>query len=123
MRKPVMVVDDDSATCRVVTYGLRALQVDIITAENGMQAIELAQEQQLALVIVDINLPGMDGFEVIRHLKAIPHLQDTPMIIFTARSQTGDRASAQEAGAVDFLYKPFSTEELRDLVSKYLDQT
>lgn len=121
MDQPVMVVDDDSVTRRVVTYALRAMQIEVIAVEDGVQAIQLAQQRQLALAIVDINLPVMDGFEVIRRLKAIPHLQDTPMIIFTARSQSGDRMTAQEVGAVDLLYKPFSTQELRSLVRKYLN--
>lgn len=117
MIRSVLVVDDESVTRRVVTHALRSMEVEVIGAENGEQAIEMAQAHSLSLAIVDINLPDMDGFDVIRRLK---QLQDTPMIVFTARNHPGDEVTAQEVGAVDFLYKPFSTQELRELVNKHI---
>lgn len=120
MGNQVLVVDDESVTRRVVIHALKSLNVEVIGAENGSQALELAQANALALAIVDINLPDMDGFTVIRELKKIAHLHDTPMILFTARNQPGDADAALDIGASGFLYKPFSTQELRDLVTRYL---
>ena len=63
----------------------------------------------------------MDGFTVLQKLKQMPHLQDIPMIIFTARNHAGDEDTARHMGASGFLYKPFSTQELRDLVTLHLE--
>lgn len=122
MPATVLVVDDESVTRRVVTHALRMMDVEVLSAENGTQAIELAQANQPELAIVDINLPDIDGFEVMRRLKTIPHMQAVPIIVFTARNQPGDEVTASDVGAVGFLYKPFSTQELRDLVSQHLSR-
>jgi len=118
----VLVIDDESVTRRVVTYALKAINIEVIDAEDGMQALALAQEHELQLVIVDINLPDMDGFTVLQKLKEMPHLKDIPMIMFTARNHPGDEDKARQLGASGFLYKPFSTQELRDLVTQHLKQ-
>lgn len=120
MLRTILVVDDESVMRRVVTYALKAIQVDVVSAEDGAQALDLAANQAFALALVDINLPDMDGFEVIQHLREIPHMADIPMIVFTARNHPGDEHHALEAGAVGFLYKPFSTQVLRDLVTAHL---
>jgi CheY-like chemotaxis protein len=116
----VLVVDDESVTRRVVTHALKILDIEVIGAADGFQALELAQAHLPVLAIVDINLPDMDGFEVMRQLRLLPHTRDMPVIIFTARNQEGDESAARKAGAADFLYKPFSTQELRDLIRLHL---
>lgn len=123
MSVQVLVVDDESVTRRVVIYALKSLDIEVIGAANGIQALELVQTHSLALAIVDINLPDMDGFEIIRRLKSMPGIQQIPIIMFTARNQPGDEIAALEAGATGFLYKPFSTQELRDLVKQHLSQS
>lgn len=119
----VLVVDDESVTRRIVTHTLKTLGVDVMGAEDGTQALALAQESQLALAIVDINLPDMDGFAVVRALKAMPHMANVPIMMFTARNHPGDEQTALEIGATGFLYKPFSTQELREMVRKQLGLT
>jgi DNA-binding response OmpR family regulator len=116
----VLVVDDESVTRRIVTHTLKTLSIEVIGAEDGTQALALAGENALDLAIVDINLPDMDGFAVVRALKAIPHMANTPIVMFTARNHPGDQETARELGASGFLYKPFSTQELRDLVRNQL---
>ncbi|NJK80162.1 MAG: response regulator [Chloroflexaceae bacterium] len=121
MNLQVLVVDDESVTRRVVTHTLRALaEVEVLTAEDGSIALDLAQSATIALAIIDINLPDMDGFELMRRLKAMPHLQHVPMIAFTARNHPDDQHMALEVGAAGFLYKPFSTQEMRELVRLHL---
>ena len=118
MNPSILVIDDESVTRRVVIHALKTMAIEVKSAENGTQALQIAEETKLSLAIVDINLPDIDGFEVMRRLQTIqPAL---PMICFTARNHPGDEVTAQEVGAVDFLYKPFSTQELRDLVKKHL---
>ena len=88
MVRKVLVIDDESVTRRVVMFALKTLDIEVIDAENGQQAIEQASENDLSLAIIDINLPDIDGFEVLQRLKAMNHLQDTPMIMFTARKSS-----------------------------------
>lgn len=123
MQPGILLVDDESVTRRVVTYALKAIDVAVIAFENGGSTLEQAPDLSVELAIIDINLPDMDGFEVIRRLKQLPNMQHVPMIVFTARSHPGDKHAALDAGAVDFLYKPFSTQELRELVNRHLGRS
>ena len=116
----ILVIDDENVTRRVVIHALRSMDVSVLEAEDGTGALEIAQNNSISLAIVDINLPDIDGFEVMRQLQALPGMAGTPIIMFTARNRTGDEMMAREVGAVDFLYKPFSTQELRELVMKHL---
>lgn len=120
MAGKVLVVDDASATRRVVNYVLRSIDVESVEAINGMEALDLAQTEQFGMVLVDINLPDIDGFEVIRRLNDITTMRDVPKVIFTARNEPQDKRQAIAVGAIDFLYKPFSTQELREMVAGYL---
>jgi CheY-like chemotaxis protein len=117
----VLVVDDESVTRRVVTHTLKTLGIEVIGAEDGQQALTLADQHDLSMVIVDINLPDMDGFAVVRALKTLPQMEGVPMVMFTARNHPGDEHTALELGASGFIYKPFSTQELREIVKQHLD--
>lgn len=116
----ILVIDDEAVTRRVVIHALKALDLQTLGAANGEEAVQLASETHFSLAIVDINLPDTDGFALIGQLREIPHMKDIPYIIFTARNQPQDQSLALESKAVGFLYKPFSTQELRSLVSNHL---
>jgi CheY-like chemotaxis protein len=120
MTRQILVVDDESVTRRIVIHALKSINVEVLSAEDGRQALQLAEDNQPELAIVDINLPDLDGFEVIRHLRQLPGMADVPVILFTARNAPDDKHTAGEIGASGFLYKPFSTRELRDLVTSHL---
>lgn len=120
MKTQILVVDDESVTRRVVTHTLKSIQVEVMGAENATEALALAAEHSFAMALIDINLPDMSGFELLERLNAMEHLRDIPKLIFTARNHSGDEDIAREAGAAGFLYKPFSTQELRDLVTHHL---
>ena len=118
----LLVVDDEAVTRRVVIYTLKAIGITVIDAADAASALRLAeqQEHQIDLMLVDINLPDMDGFTLMRQLHAIERVAHAPIIAFTARNNADDEIQAREVGAVGFLYKPFSTQELRDLVTRYI---
>jgi CheY-like chemotaxis protein len=120
MGNTVLVVDDESTTRRLVHYVLKPLGVETLDAGNGAEAMAAVQDRRVDLILMDINLPGGDGFELTVRLRAMDHLKDVPVIIFTARSHPTDAKRAAESGAVGFLYKPFSTSELRQVVSQHL---
>ncbi|MEM6526843.1 MAG: response regulator [Chloroflexota bacterium] len=121
MSVTVLVVDDESVTRRVVAHALKSISVEVLDAEDGTTALQLAQANAPALALVDINLPDMDGFTVTQELRGIPHMADVPIVIFTARNHAGDEEAAAQAGAQGFFYKPFSTQELREMVNRYVN--
>lgn len=116
----VLVIDDESVIRRLVTHALKTIGVEVIGAENAAQGLELAGENSLLLALVDVNLPDMDGFSLVTELKRLPNMEQTPLILFTARNHLGDEDKAKEVGADGFFYKPFSTQELRELVKKHI---
>jgi DNA-binding response OmpR family regulator len=116
----LLVVDDESATRRLVAYTLKSMNVEVIGAETSADAIQLARENVFGMILLDINLPGMDGFTLLALLRSLPHLSAVPIIMFTARSNPSDEMRASELGANGFLYKPFTTQELRSMVTEYL---
>lgn len=121
MAKPlVLVVDDETTTRRLVAFTLRPLDIEVLGANDGTAALEIVRERTPNLIIVDINLPGMDGFALIEQLGALPQLQDVPVVAYTARNVAGDAAQARKLGARGFLFKPFTTSELRSLVNLHL---
>jgi two-component system chemotaxis response regulator CheY len=101
-------------------YTVKPLGVDVLGAGDAQTALEIAAHESIAMMLVDINLPEMDGFTLIAQLRAMPHLKDVPLVAFTARNHPEDQERARELGAVGFLYKPFSTQELRSLVTEHL---
>lgn len=118
----LLVVDDESATRRLVAYTLKSLRIDVTGAESGAEALKLAGEGDFKLILLDINLPKTDGFTLLTMLRALPNLVNVPIIMFTARSNPKDEMRASELGANGFLYKPFTTAELRTLVTTYLSK-
>ena len=119
----LLVVDDEAVTRRVVAYAMRALNVEVVDAPDAATALQLAETRDINLMLVDINLPDMDGIALISRLRSISRLDDTPIIAFTARNNPDDEMRASEVGAIGFLYKPFSTQELRALVTHHMTAT
>jgi DNA-binding response OmpR family regulator len=116
---PILVIDDESVIRRLVTFALKPLNIEVLTAENATTALEIANRREISLLLVDVNLPDMDGFRLIQELRKIPHTARIPIVSFTARNDPDDEMRAREVGAIDLLYKPFSMQELRDVVTKY----
>ncbi|MBZ0297982.1 MAG: response regulator [Anaerolineae bacterium] len=116
----VLVIDDASVTRRIVSHTLKSIDVETVGAVDGFEALALAQQEHFDVILVDINLPDIDGFEVIKRLNEIANISAVPKIMFTARNELHDRERAKSVGAAGFLYKPFSTQELRDLVTSHL---
>ena len=106
----VLVVDDDRAVRESLDRALRVNGYDVITAPDGLTAINLVQRQRPDVVVLDINLPDVDGLGVTRRLRADG--DRTPVLLLTARVEVGDRVAGLDAGADDYLTKPFALDEL-----------
>jgi len=106
----VLVVEDDPAISRFVVRGLREEQYRVDLAEDGMTGERLARDESFDAIVLDVLLPGMDGFAVCRSLRR--HGVDTPVLMLTARDAVPDRIKGLDAGADDYLLKPFAFDEL-----------
>lgn len=112
MVETLLLVDDDIDTLRLVGLMLERQGYKIIAANNGHQAIKLAKEENPDLILLDVMMPDLDGFEVARMLRSNPGTVETPIIMFTAKSQVEDRVIGLEAGADAYLSKPTQPREL-----------
>jgi two-component system cell cycle response regulator len=102
----VLVVDDILANVKLLEARLSAEYFDVLTAYSGPEALELMQIERVDVVLLDVMMPGMDGFEVCRRIKASPKTMHVPVVMVTALDQTSDKVQGLEAGADDFLTKP-----------------
>ena len=116
----VLVVDDDWGSQRVVEIFLRKLGLEPVIADNGAEGIELAVRQEWAAVLMDIQMPGIDGLEAVRRIRRRLNGRALPIIALTANVRLADRQAAEAAGMDDFLTKPIRQAELRASLERWL---
>ena len=114
----LFVAEDDHGIAELLTTRLEQAGYITRSARNGWRALEGIQEMQPDAVILDINMPGMDGFAVLRALRAARHLEKTPVLMLTARGAREDVAQAIKLGAKDYITKPFNEAELLQRVAR-----
>ena len=112
MTARILVVDDIPANLRLLEARLLAEYYEVVTARTGPDAIDICEQSKVDVVLLDVMMPGMDGFEVCRHLKADPATTHIPVVMITALDQPADRLRGLEAGADDFLTKPVNDLQL-----------
>ena len=108
----ILVVDDVISNVLLLKVLLAAQKFNVITASNGMEAIDITKKQQPDLILLDVMMPGMSGFELAQKLKNDPEVQHIPIIFLTALNSTADIVTGFKVGANDFISKPFNKEEL-----------
>jgi DNA-binding response OmpR family regulator len=116
----ILVVDDMSANSEVLVEMLSKEGFDVRIAQDGARALEEAQHSAPSLVLLDVVMPGMDGFETCRRLRSIPSLRQIPVIFMTELSDAHDKVRAFEAGADDYIIKPFERGEVLARVRLHL---
>lgn len=112
MTARVLVVDDIPANVKLLEARLVAEYFDVVTAEDGFKALDICDQEQVDIILLDIMMPGMDGFEVCERLKANPKTAHIPVVMVTALDQPSDRVRGLKAGADDFLTKPVNDLQL-----------
>jgi two-component system, OmpR family, alkaline phosphatase synthesis response regulator PhoP len=120
MEKKILVIEDDPATSRLVDYSLRHEGFQVITAFNGLEGIRKATEEAPDLVILDVMLPGMDGFEICHRLREQPSTAKLLILMFSAKAQDIDKNTGLKVGADDYLSKPAAPAEIVNRVNKLL---
>jgi DNA-binding response OmpR family regulator len=112
MNHLVLVVDDDTDVAETIQRALEQSGEDVMVAHRGADALHLARQRTPDLVVLDIIMPGMTGIEVCRHMRASPELAPVPILFLTAKGEIGDKIDGFEAGADDYLTKPFDLREM-----------
>jgi two-component system, cell cycle response regulator DivK len=119
MPKKVLVVEDDVDNRRIVVKVLSAAGYQVIEASDGVEALTRVREGMPQLILMDLALPNMDGWEATRRLKLDPVTRGIPVVALTAFAMRGDEEQAREAGCDDYLAKPARPAAIRDIAKKY----
>jgi CheY-like chemotaxis protein len=119
--RKVLVVDDDARNIFALTTVLESQDMEVVSATNGRQAIDLIRATpDLSVVLMDIMMPEMDGYETMREIRKVPQLRTLPILALTAKAMKGDREKCLEAGASDYIAKPVNTDQLLSLLRVWL---
>jgi len=112
MTKKILVVDDEPDILKIVTFRLEKTGYEVKTASNGREAFDLMQKEKPDLLLLDLRLPVMSGYEVCKQMKSDENLKDVPIILLTASSSASIEQKTKEFKADDYMIKPFDPEQL-----------
>ncbi|NUR88581.1 MAG: response regulator, partial [Nonomuraea sp.] len=119
--KRVLIVDDDIRNVYALTHVLGRLGMEVVYAENGREGIEvLEREEKVALVLMDLMMPEMDGYETLAAVRQMPRFSDLPIIALTAKAMPGDREKTIACGASDYVPKPVDLDHLLEVMRGWL---
>jgi CheY-like chemotaxis protein len=118
--KKVLVVDDDMRNIFALSAALEQEQMEVITATDGKEALNVLKQNKTDIVLMDIMMPNMDGYKSISHIRNRMDLKDLPIIAITAKAMAGDREKCIVAGASDYISKPVDTQKLISLMKVFL---
>lgn len=116
----VLVVDDDPVIRRLLEVNLEMEGYDVVQAGDGQEALDAMRSTDVALVLLDVMMPNVDGWETRRQMLADPALEDIPVIFLSARAQDADKQRGSELGGTAYVTKPFDPIELVDLIAEVL---
>ena len=119
-RDIILLVDDNPTNLQVLRHTLQSINCKILIAKNGETALTIAMEDHPDLILLDIMMPGIDGFEVCRRLKSDPITEDIPVIFLSSLGNTEDKVKGLQLGAVDYVSKPFQPDEINARVNTHL---
>lgn len=118
--KKILIVEDDPGVLRATSFILEKEGYQIITAQDGLEGLKKAREDNPDLLILDVMLPGIDGFEICHSLRSEPQTADMPILMFSAKGQESDKATGLKMGADDYITKPVDREVLIERVASWL---
>ena len=121
MGKAVMVVDDSEPIRKFLIFALRSIGISVVAARDGMDALEKLSHNKVDLVITDLNMPNMDGFEFLKALRDDKEYYEVPVIILSSLSSAKDIEMGLKLGANSYLVKPFDQKRIQYEVAKYIN--
>ena len=120
MNRCILVVEDQEDNRRILRDLLTNSGYNLVEAEDGAQALTMAQYKRPDLILMDVQIPVLDGYEVTRRLKADPELRAIPIIVVTSYALSGDESKARAAGCNGYVSKPYSTRQLLAKIREYV---
>ncbi len=121
MPRKILAVDDEKHIVRLVQVNLERAGYEVVTANDGKEALQKVQDENPDLVVLDVMMPYMDGFEVLQNLRRNPATRDIPVIMLTAKAQDADVFKGWQSGVDCYLTKPFNPMELLSFVKRIFD--
>ena len=118
----ILLIEDDIDSLEILKQELLAYDYEVLTAANGMEGLRRAQEEEPDLLVLDVMLPGLDGFEVCHRLRTMPQTAELPIIMLSAKAQDNDKSTGLKVGANKYLTKPVNLSELVDSVEQMLNK-
>ena len=120
MPKTVLAVDDSASMRQMVAYTLHGAGFEVVQACDGLEALEIAKQNRLDLVLTDVHMPRMDGITLVRELRNVPGYQLVPMLILTTESSPEKKMEGKRAGATGWIVKPFNPTTLLATVGRVI---
>ena len=120
MSKIIMTVDDSTSVRQMVSFTLKEAGYDVIEACDGKDALSKIPNKDLNLIVTDLNMPNMDGIELIKKIRREPKYKYTPIIMLTTESQTEKKMEGKAAGATGWIVKPFQPDQLISVIKKVI---
>lgn len=117
----ILIVDDSTTMRQMVSFTLADAGHEVTEADNGVKGLEVARTRRFDLVITDVNMPGMNGLDLVKSLRQLPDFKFTPILVLTTESAQDLKSRGREAGATGWIVKPFSPEVLLSTLKKVLD--
>lgn len=122
MPKRILVIEDNPFNLELMTDLLEAFGFTVLSARDGAQGIDLVRQEKLDLIICDVQMPGMDGYEVANYLKRDPMLRRIPLVAVTALAMVGDREKVISAGFDGYIDKPIAPETFKKQVEAFMEK-
>jgi two-component system, chemotaxis family, chemotaxis protein CheY len=118
MSKRILTVDDSRTMREMVAMTLRGAGFHVIQADDGVNALKVLADNEVDIIITDLNMPNMDGLQLVRALRAKPEFKGTPILFLTTRNTDSDKQQGRAAGATGWITKPFDPQRLLQVVNK-----
>ena len=116
----ILIAEDEPDIRELVAFTLRFAGYEVVTASNGEEAVQAAVREMSDMALMDVRMPRMTGYDACRAMKANPELKDIPVVFLSAKGQESEIATGMEAGAEDYLLKPFAPDQLTERVRAIL---
>jgi DNA-binding response OmpR family regulator len=117
--KRVLAVDDEPHILKLIAFSLRTHGFEVLEASDGLSAIDVAEAERPDLILLDVMMPALDGYEACRRIKANPDTADIPIFMLTAKTQAAEHQIGFDAGARDYITKPFTPKDLVATVEQF----
>lgn len=118
----ILIAEDERDICDLITFTLRFANYDVVAVNNGEEAVTMARREVPDLILMDVRMPRMTGYEACAAIKADPNLKDIPIIFLSVKGQDSEIQAGLQAGAVEYLLKPFAPDQLTARIQAILAQ-